>query len=249
MSGRGRDKPDICLKILQADFGKRWNIRHRGDTRGGSDRQGAKLVAAYQLSDVGIARHHGRDVPAKRGVHRRSRSLVWNEVHREVHDALHRLDGDMRAGRWTGARNGQLTGRLLSSLEKLRERAVRRRAVDCNQLWRTDQITDRLESCDRIVVHFLQVRIDHKFRRRDQNGTTVRRGACDVLCANDVAGSRPVFDDHRATLLATYLIRQQPRQGVGTSARRGRRYKSYGRAGLRDRWRDQQDREQTKYAG
>src|SRR4029079_11055448 len=120
MRGRGRDKPDVCLKILQADFGKRRDIRHRGDTRGGSDRQGGKLVAAYQLSDVGIARHHGRDVPAKRGAHRWRRSLVWNEVHSEVHYALHRLDGDMRAGRWTGARNGQLTGRLLSSFEKIR---------------------------------------------------------------------------------------------------------------------------------
>ena len=195
------------------------------------------------MNAVGIARHHGRDVPAKRGVHRWSRSLIWNEVHSKVHYALHRLDGDMRAGRWPGAGNGQLTGRLLSSLEKLRERAVRRCAVNCNQLWRTDQITDRLESCDRIVVHFLHVRIDHKFRRRNQNGATVRRGACDVFCTNDVAGSRPVFNDHCATLLATDLIRQQPRKCVGPSAGRGRRYKSYGRAGLRDRWRDQQDRE------
>jgi hypothetical protein len=66
------------------------------------------------------------------------------------------------------------------------------------------------------------VGIDDELRRRHQDGVAIMCRAGDSLGPDGVARARPVLYHDGLALLPADLIAEQPRQSIGTAARRGR---------------------------
>ena len=104
-------------------------------------------------------------------------------------------------------------------VQELGQRAIGRGAVDDDDLRRHDQITDRLETCDRIVIHLAQDGADEGAVVVDQQRVAVGRGACHRFGGNDAAGARLALDDHGLAGGRGNLVGQEAGQEVDAAAR------------------------------
>jgi hypothetical protein len=120
------------------------------------------------------------------------------------------------------SRKGKLARLRAGGRDVVVEGAVRRIAVDDDQIRRAHEVADRLEARDRIVVHLAQVRIDDDRVAVDHQRVTVGRGARDRLIGDRGAATGAVLDDHRRPVRLVDLFAQEARKNIGTASRRKR---------------------------
>ena len=233
LRGRHQPEPDVGFEIPVAGFRNRGQIRHRLDPLQRHGGEGTHLACSHLLADLRPVQHGGGHVRAEQRIHGRRAARIRHVGQIGLGQPLEPLDADVLGGVGPDAGDRQL-GRLgACRVHELRKRAIGRRGIDDDELRRRDQIADRLEARQRIVVHLAQDRADDDAVVVDQQRVAVRRRARHRLGRDDAAGARPALDDDRLAFRAGDVIRQDADQKVDAAPGRNRDDDADRSAGLR----------------
>ena len=112
---------------------------------------------------------------------------------------------------------GQLPRLCPRRLDEIRQRVKRRDGVDDDDLRRVREPHDGRKARQRIVVQFLEERMNDERIGGDQNGAAVRRGTRNEFGADDRSRARAIFD-HGRDAVAAHLLRQHANEKVGAAA-------------------------------
>src|SRR5262249_664568 len=100
------------------------------------------------------------------------------------------------------------------------ERAERRSAVDREHTRLINELTNRLETCERVIVLPWQNWIYEHSGTHNEQRIAVRRGAGHGFCSDCPSRAWPVLDYGRHALCRANFICQNTRQYAGCPARR-----------------------------
>ena len=197
LRGRHQPEPHVGFEILVAGFRHRRQIRQRLDPlqRHGGERAG--LAGGHLLANLRPVQHGGGHVRAEQRIHGRRAARIRHVGQIGPGQPLEPFDADVLGGVGPDAGDRQLARLGARRVQKLRKRAIGRRAVDDDDLRRRDQIADRLEAGLRIVIHLSQDRADDDAVVVAQQRVAVRRRARHRFGRDDAAGAGPAFDDDR----------------------------------------------------
>ena len=149
--------------------------------------------------------------------------------HRQAgHLQEHHL-GEIRRAAGARRRHGQLAGMLFDMRDELRKRVGRRRVRHEHEI-----VDQRHQRHRRKIGHGVvgQLAVEADVGRHgagiEQNGVAVRIGACDILAAQIVAGTRLVLDKNLLMPHGRQLVGERARDDVGQTAGRHRHDDAHG---------------------
>ena len=157
---RHQPEPHVGLEILVAGFRHRRQIRQRLDPLQRHGRERADLARDHVLADLRPVQHGGGHVRAEQRIRGRRAARIRHVGQIGLRQPLEPFDAEVLGGVGPDAGDRQFARLGARRVDKLRQRAIGRRAVDDDDLRRRDQIADRLEARLRIVVHLAQDRAD-----------------------------------------------------------------------------------------